>query len=136
MCSPADGLADEVRAAGLRLSDVRVENLVRACDSDEVRRQLAWLPRRDASWCNGKQGALERWFEKMCRERELEPTNGDGGVKPLLSPDACTCLKATLRDLRVPQKRIDAALRACGAPDLDHITAEQSRALRRALEAS
>jgi hypothetical protein len=136
-CSaPADGLADEVRAAGLRLSNQRVENLVRRCDSAEVRRQLAWLPRRDCAWCAGKPGALERWFEKMCRERELEPINGDGGVKPLLSPDAVVGLREELRDMRATKGAVAKALKAVGAPDLEHLTAEGRRLLLTALRAS
>jgi hypothetical protein len=136
MSAPADGLADEVRAAGLRRSDRQVELLVADCGSDEVRRQLAWWPRRDTKWCADKPGAAERWFEKMCRERELEPSNGDGGAKPLLSPDAVAVLKAELHDRRVTKGAVARALLSVGAPDIDHLTAESRRALLAALEAS
>ena len=70
---PADGLADEVRAAGLKLSDVRVENLVRRSDAAEVRRQLGWWERRRKLWGDWKPRSPERIFESHCENRDLEP---------------------------------------------------------------
>lgn len=69
----ADGLAEEVRAAGLKLSDTRVENLVRRSDSAEVRRQLGWWERRKKLWGTWKPGSPERVFENHCINRDLEP---------------------------------------------------------------
>ena len=86
---PADGLAEAVLAAGLRLSPTRVEGLVRRCDNDsgEVWRQLGWWERRKKLWGTWKPASPERVFEKHCENRDLEPDD-----KPVRStrPDSRT----------------------------------------------
>lgn len=135
---PADGLGDEVRAAGLRLSDTRVENLVRRCDSAEVRRQLGWWPRRVALWGEWKPRSPERVFEAHCENRDLEPDEGQAGASvKVLSPDAMEAFVSELDYHRryVGDDGIAVALAACGVVDMSRVTTEQRRQVIARLEA-
>ena len=80
MACPADGLADEVRAAGFRLSDTQVEEMVRdgttptISGSAEVRRLLASFRRRQLpDWAAKREDGREAYLRKLVREHALDP---------------------------------------------------------------
>jgi hypothetical protein len=81
LACPADGLADEVRAAGFRMSDAQVEDMVRSgttptiSGTAEVRRILATFARRTLpEWAQKMDDGREAFLRKLVREHALDPS--------------------------------------------------------------